>query len=188
MNMKNSTLKSLPAKKLPKTDREQAVLLGLVDLYLTTGKPIGSQTLQENGFESLSSATIRNYFSKMEEEGYLKQPHTSGGRLPTAKAFRLYADSCRGRESLEGETVEILEESLKKKEKEVATALHLAAESLSDLAKCAVFISAPRFDQDFVQDIRLIQLDPTKLLSVVITDFGLIRTETMYVDQPVDVP
>src|SRR5579872_5172493 len=92
MNMKNSTLKSLPAKKLPKTDREQAVLLGLVELYLRTGKPIGSQTLQENGFESLSSATIRNYFSKMEEKGLLKQAHTSGGRIPTEKAYRLYAD------------------------------------------------------------------------------------------------
>src|SRR3970040_685252 len=93
--------KTLPAKKLPKTDREQAVLLGFIELYLKTGKPIGSQTLQESGFESLSSATIRNYFSKMEEEGYLKQQHTSGGRIPTAKAFRLYVDRFRNEGTIE---------------------------------------------------------------------------------------
>ncbi len=185
--MKTAMLKALPTKKMPKNDREQAVLLGLVELYIKTGKPIGSHTLQENGFDSLSSATIRNYFSKMEEQGYLKQQHTSGGRIPTSKAFRLYADTHMRQGVIEGNQAEILEETLKKKEsREVASTLHLAAETLSELTKCAVFISSPRFDQDFVQEIRLIQLDPTKLLSVLITDFGLIRTETIYVDRPVD--
>src|SRR5580693_4132773 len=99
--MKNTGFKTLLAKKLPKNDREQAVLIGLVELYLKTGKPIGSSTLQDHGFESLSSATIRNYFSKMEAAGYLKQQHTSGGRIPTAKAFRLYADTYKGQGHVE---------------------------------------------------------------------------------------
>ncbi len=186
--MKTVNLKTLPHKKPPKNDREQAVLLGLIELYLKTGKAIGSQTLQENGFESLSSATIRNYFHKMEEQGYLKQQHTSGGRLPTAKAFRLYADTYRNQGILEEEHIEAFETALEKREKEIATSLNLAAEQLSELTGCAVFVSAPRFDQDFVQDIRMIQLDPTKLLSVLITDFGLIRTETIYIERPVAVP
>src|SRR5438045_1193035 len=101
--------KSLPQRKLPKADREHSVLLGLIELYLKTGKPIGSHTLQENGFDSLSSATIRNYFSKMEEAGYLKQQHTSGGRIPTQKAFRLYADSYLNEGVIEGEQAELLE-------------------------------------------------------------------------------
>lgn len=184
--MKNITLKPLPAKKLPKTDREQAVLLGLVELFLKSGKPIGSQTLQENGFDSLSSATIRNYFSKMEELGYLEQPHTSGGRVPTAKAMRLYADTYKDQGFIEKGQEQILLEQIGKESREVATTLHRAAEVFSELTQCAVFISAPRFDQDFVQDVRLIQLAPTKLLSVVITNFGLIRTETLYVETPVD--
>src|SRR5579872_6156120 len=112
--MKSATYKkSLPPKKLPKTDRENAVLLGLIELYLKTGKPIGSHTLQENGFESLSSATIRNYFSKMEEAGYLKQQHTSGGRIPTEKAFRLYADANLNEGVLEKTQEEALEEAFK---------------------------------------------------------------------------
>ena len=164
----------------PRQTREQAVLLGLIELYLKMGKPIGSHTLQENGFESLSSATIRNYFSKMEEEGYLKQQHTSGGRIPTEKAFRLYIDAYFDEGVIEKNQEEALEKRLGEGSREVATLLNRSADVLSELTKCAVFVSAPRFDQDFIQDVRLIRLDATKLLSVLITDFGLIRTETVY--------
>jgi heat-inducible transcriptional repressor len=185
--MKSAPLKKiLPAKKLPKNDREQAVLLGLIELYLKTGKPIGSHTLQENGFDSLSSATIRNYFSKMEEAGYLKQQHTSGGRIPTEKAFRLYADIYRDQGTVDKAQEELLEQALKKETKEVATLLNRSADMLSELTKCAVFISAPRFDQDFVQDVRLIRLDAERILTVLMTDFGLIRTETVYLEKEID--
>jgi len=183
--VKQTTYKLLPTKKLPKNDREHAVLLGLVELYLKSGKPVGSVTLQEHGFGMLSSATIRNYFSKMEDEGYLKQPHTSGGRIPTEKAFRLYADTHKNHGVIEEGQEEAILEAFKKERKEVATLIHQASELMSEMTKCAIFISTPRFDQDFVQEIRLIELDPTKLLSIVITDFGLIRTEPIYIDHPI---
>jgi heat-inducible transcriptional repressor len=179
-------LRTITAKKLPKNDREQAVLFGLIDLYLKSGKPIGSQTLQENGFESLSSATIRNYFAKLESMGYLKQPHTSGGRIPTGKAFRFYADAFQDQGILDSSHGEILEEVFRKKEKEIATLVHQASEMLSRLSKCAVFISTPRFDQDFIQDVKLVPLDSMRLLTIIMTDFGLIRTEIIYLEQEVD--
>ena len=65
-------------KKKPKEERERLVLLGLVNLYLESGQPIGSNTLRESGFDYLSSATIRNYFAKLEKAGFVKQPHASG--------------------------------------------------------------------------------------------------------------
>lgn len=178
--------RSLPPKKLPKTDREQAVLMGLVELYLKTGKPIGSHTLQEHGFESLSSATIRNYFGKMEEAGFLKQQHTSGGRIPTEKAFRLYANQHLQEGELEKAQEEALEKVFRDKGRELATLLNRSADVLSDLTKCAVFVSTPRFDQDFVQDVKLIRLGGEKMLVVLITDFGLVRTETVYLEKEVD--
>jgi len=182
--MKSANFKPLSTRKLPKTDREQAVLLGLIELYLKTGKPVGSQTLQEAGFQSLSTATIRNYFSKMETAGYLKQQHTSGGRIPTAKAFRLYADQCKP--VIEQKSVEFLKHVFSKESKAIASALHRAVEGLSEQSQCAIFVSSPRFDQDFIQDVRFLALEPTQLLSVLITDFGLIRTETIYLDDPTD--
>jgi heat-inducible transcriptional repressor len=182
--MKNA-FKTLLAKKLPKNDREQAVLIGLVELYLKTGKPIGSSTLQEHGFDSLSSATIRNYFSKMEEAGFLKQQHTSGGRIPTQKAFRLYADTYKGQGSVEEGQEEALADVLGRDESQVATLIQRASERLSELSKCAVFVSMPRFDQDFIQEIRIISLDPSRLFTIVITDFGLIKAEPIYLNSPV---
>lgn len=183
--MRNPIYKPLATKKLPKNDREQAVLMGLIELYLKTGRPIGSHTLQENGFESLSSATIRNYFNKMEEKGYLKQQHTSGGRIPTEKGIRLYTNSHLESGTLEKEQEATFENLFKPETREVATILNQGAEVLSELAQCAVFISSPRFDQDFIQDVKLVQLDPLKLLSILITDFGLIRTEAIYLEKPV---
>lgn len=179
-------MKTIATKKLSKSDREHAVFLGLVELYLKTGKPIGSQTLQENGFESLSSATIRNYFSKMEEAGLLKQQHTSGGRIPTERAFRKFVDHFQNEGFVEKEQEEKIQSATKGDLREIATFLHKAAERLSDLTKCAVFISAPRFDQDFVQDAKLIRLGPDKVLSVLITDFGMIKTESVYLEKEVD--
>ena len=84
-------LKSFPKKKTGKTVRERKVLFGLVEHYIKTGKPVGSHALKEAGFEELSSATIRNYFANLEEEGFLNQQHSSGGRIPTNRAYRLYA-------------------------------------------------------------------------------------------------
>src|SRR5438445_6912236 len=99
-------MKSITPKKPPKDQREKLVLLGLVELYLKLGAPVGSNTLRENGFEHLSSATIRNYFAKLEEGGYLKQQHSSGGRIPTSLAFKLYAQAHMKTPALEGKEKE----------------------------------------------------------------------------------
>lgn len=183
--MKDTKYKSLTQKKIPKNEREIAVLFALIELYLTTGKPVGSQTLLDQELHSLSSATIRNYCQKLEQQGYLKQPHTSGGRIPTEKAYELYADTFKEIDPFEKEKVK---KCFVENTKEVASALNFSAEALSDLTKCACFISSPRFDQDFIQDVKLVSLSRAKILSVIITDFGLIKTETLYLDNPVDIP
>lgn len=161
------------------------MLIGLIELFLKSGRPIGSQTLQESGFSSLSSATIRNYFGKLEEQGYLKQPHTSGGRIPTTKALRLYADLNRDEGLVEAKQAAQIESLLKEDGKDIFALIHRASETLSALTHCAVFISAPRFDQDFIQHVRVLRLGPAKLLAVLVTDFGLIRTETLYLESAV---
>src|ERR1700733_15097168 len=135
----------MAGKRPGKQDRERKVLLGLIEYYLKTNKPVGSHTLKEAGFEDLSSATIRNYFAHLEEEGYLSQQHSSGGRIPTHKAYRLYAN-----EYVESETLppdDPLFRNLRNAEThEIAAYLQKAAETLSTLSNTAVFLSSPRFD------------------------------------------
>jgi heat-inducible transcriptional repressor len=171
-------------RRLNKQEREDLVFLGLIELYLKTGAPIGSNTLKDCGFEFLSSATIRNYFGKLENEGFLKRHHISGGAIPTAIAFRKYADFCLQDIQLEEKDDRVLQESLKKESNELSTYLQKAAELLSKVSHSATLLSAPRFDQDSIHDVKIVSLDKNKLLCVLMTTFGLIRTETLY--SPID--
>ncbi len=179
-------LKPLPIKKAPKQEREKKILIGLVAYYLKSGKAVGSDTLKEAGFDDVSSATIRNYFVRLEEEGYLHQAHTSGGRVPTDKAFRFYADhilddlndSKRVKTSTPKRVPQFDEELAEIKE--VVLYLQQITESVSQLSGLATFISSPRFDQDFVVDIKLVSFDQGRYLSALMTNFGLIHTELLH--------
>lgn len=172
--------KSMTLKRPGKDERQKLVLLGLVELYLELGKPIGSSTLRENGFDHLSSATIRNYFSKLEEEGFLKQQHSSGGRVPTEAAYKLYAETYLDRPQITEKEADALRAALSESTREVAIYLQKAAECLAKETRCAVFLSSPRFDQDFILDLKLVEIDAQRVLCVLLTDFGTVRTEMLF--------
>lgn len=175
----NALKTSSKVKKLGKQDRERKVLLGLVDYYIETGKPVGSNTLKDAGFDDLSSATIRNYFAHLEEEGYLSQQHSSGGRIPTEKAFRLYANEYLHSLILNEEDDHKLHDLRNQETKNIAAFLQQGAELLSNLTHHAIFLSAPRFDHDVIISIKLVSIDIHRCLCVMVTDFGVIKTEIL---------
>ncbi len=174
------TLINKPSKK---HDRQFRVLKGLVELYLRTGKAIGSLTLQENGFPDLSSATIRNYFANLEQAGYLMQQHSSGGRIPTDVGLKWCIDHWM-QEKLPLETpLDDLMGLFAKEQKEVALLLQSTAEVLSQKTNTAVFLTAPRFDHDAIVQIKLVPLNINRCLSVILTQFGVVQTEVLQVSQ-----
>ena len=166
-------------------EKERKVLHSLIELYLKTGKPVGSQTLQEEVCADISSATIRNYFAALETEGYLKQQHLSGGRIPQAKAFLDYAHFCYDR-LLEGPlpAVDALPVSDSISSNEVVSFLQQAGDRLSQKVSMAVAVSAPRFDHDAITDITFVFLDVQRALAVITTEFGLVHTVLLYSQQP----
>lgn len=178
MRMNRGNLKKTTESK--KSTRSLQVLIGLVELYLETGKPVGSNTLKEHGFHHLSSATIRNYFVELEKQGYLRQAHSSGGRIPTNEAFRLYAEE--GKENLpplSNEIIKHIEEIEQQSPRHLMRFLQIAAETLSELTGYASFLTSVRFDHDFILDIKLVTIDQERILCVIITDFGQILTEVL---------
>jgi len=175
-------VKASETKRSGKREKEMRVLMSLVEYYLRTGKAVGSNTLKEAGFPELSSATIRNYFATLEEEGFLKQHHTSGGRVPTEHAFRIYAK----------ESLEEFERSHTREGhplfapfeeggdlKAIMLFLQHIAASCAEQTQCATFLTAPRFDQDFVSDIKLVSIDQSRSLAIIVTNFGQIYTEVL---------
>ena len=167
-------------KRKQKEEREHSVLIGLVELYLLTGKPIGSNTLKENGFNHISAATIRNYFSKLETQGFLKQQHSSGGRTPTAEAYKFYANHSLNATEIDPADLKIIKKELSQDTREIAGYLQRASELLSNLTQSAIFLSSPRFDQDLITDVKLMNIDAKRCLCIMITDFGLVHTEILY--------
>ena len=182
------SLKRIRHKKTPsKKDREKTLLFGLVDLYIKTSTPVGSNTLRDSGFGFLSSATIRNYFSKLEKKGYLSQQHFSSGRIPTTKAYREYVnDFFIDDLKIAPSNEKILAKQLKKECKKLKNYLYNGAEKLSELCDGCVFLTTPSFDQDFIHDIKLVSLEDTQILCVIITDFGQIKTEVLSLEKRVN--
>lgn len=174
-------LRPVPIKKMKKDERIHEVLLGLVRLYVEEGKPVGSNTLKENGFDDLSSATIRNYFAKLEGEGYLSQPHVSGGRIPTGLAFKEYAaqivEEGKFRQLSEQWAKPLYEETHR-----VGQYLQRSADFLSEAIQLPVFISSPRFDQDFIVGIKVVEASKLRYVCIIETDFGQVLTEVFHLD------
>jgi heat-inducible transcriptional repressor len=79
----------------PAGDREREILTAIVETFIATGEPVGSRTLARASREGLSAATIRNVMADLADAGFLEQPHTSSGRVPSTEAYRYYVDRCR---------------------------------------------------------------------------------------------
>lgn len=168
--------KSLTTKRGTKVEKEQNTLFSLIDLFLQTGAPIGSNTLKNSHLQEISSATIRNYFAKLEKEGMVLQLHGSSGRIPTEKALRAYVDS--DRKSFLSENIKKkFEKELDLDGKEVSKYLQHALSVIEKEVGLPLFLSAPRFDHDFVSGLRLTPIDESRAVVIITTDFGQIYTE-----------
>ena len=170
-----------PQKQSVRRDKEKKILFSLVEHYLKTGKPVGSHSLQEEACADISSATIRNYFVSLERDGYLKQQHLSGGRIPQGKAFAEYAKNCFDRvchEKRDRTTPLPLRDTISSSD--VISFLQSAADFLSIQAGAAVAISSPRFDHDVITELKFVFIDVQRVLAVITTEFGLIHTALVY--------
>src|ERR1041385_7452658 len=96
----------------PIDPRGRAVLTAVVETYISTGEPVGSKTIAESGEEHWSSATIRNVMAELSDAGYLEQPHTSAGRIPTPAAYRYYVEQLSGKTQLTPASESIIHDSL----------------------------------------------------------------------------
>jgi heat-inducible transcriptional repressor len=168
-------------QKEKRNKRAFEVLFSLIELYLQTGKPVASNTLKDERLPHLSSATIRNYFAELEESGLLEQMHTSGGRVPTTEALRLFANSCSQNKKIDPKDEVFFLNHLDFKTVALQRSLELAVEALSEATGLAALITSPRFDQDFIKDIRLFVLDSTRVLSVIITRFSVCYTDILHI-------
>jgi heat-inducible transcriptional repressor len=166
-------------------DRHQGVLRAIVQDYIRTAEPVGSRTLSRKYGFSLSPATIRTIMSDLEESGYVAQPHTSAGRVPTDKGYRLYVDSLMDRTPLSREEVERIEQRVGPSAAEVDDLLREAGKLLFALSPYVVVALAPRLQDSRFQRVEFVSLARDRVLVILLADSGLVHHKTIMVEEAV---
>ncbi len=164
-------------------ERKLKILRAIVRNYLETGEPVGSRTISKYTDLNLSSATIRNEMADLEELGYILQPHTSAGRIPSDKGYRLYVDQMMAEK--EKEVQEIREQLLQKEEK-MDQLLKQTAKLLANDTNYAAMVSAPVVRGNKVKFVQLSRVDTEHLVAVVVAEGNLIRNNMISISSPID--
>ena len=159
--------------------RKVTILKAIIKTYLETGEPVGSRTISKYTDLNLSSATIRNEMSDLEELGYIVQPHTSAGRIPSDKGYRFYVDQIMQEKE---EFTEIKELMLKRVDR-VELLLKQMARILAQNTNYAALISAPQYHRNKLKFIQLSKVDDGKLLVVIVVEGNMIKNTMIPVSQ-----
>lgn len=164
-------------------ERKLKILKAVIQNYLETGEPVGSRTISKYTDLNLSSATIRNEMADLEELGYIVQPHTSAGRIPSDKGYRLYVDMLM--QDREQEVTEIKEQMLEKADK-MDQLLKQAARVLANSTNYATMVSAPVSAKNRLKFIQLSQVDEEQLIAVIVLEGNIVKNQILKVDEELD--
>ena len=156
-------------------ERKKTILQAVIRNYLETGEPVGSRTISKYTDLNLSSATIRNEMADLEEMGYILQPHTSAGRIPSDKGYRFYVDALMQKERQVSEMQELLVERQEKME----TMLKQVAKVLAANTQYATMISAPTVKRNKLKFIQLSRVDANQLLAVIVIEGNIIKNNIL---------
>ena len=164
-------------------ERKKKILQAVIRNYLETGEPVGSRTISKYTDLNLSSATIRNEMADLEEMGYILQPHTSAGRIPSDKGYRLYVDTMM--EEKEREVV-AMQEMLVERQDKLETLLKKIARALAQNTQYATMISAPQTKRSKLKFIQLSRVDAHQLLAVIVSEGNVIKNNILPVQEALD--
>ena len=163
------------------SERKLKILHAIIQNYLETGEPVGSRTISKYTDLNLSSATIRNEMADLEELGYIMQPHTSAGRIPSDKGYRLYVDMLM--EEKEQELNEMQEQMLDKADK-MEQLLKQAAKVLATNTNYATMVSTPVSNANKIKFIQLSALDEEQIIAVIVLGGNVIKNKIINTEEP----
>ena len=163
------------------SERKTKILHAIIKNYLETGEPVGSRTISKYTDLNLSSATIRNEMAELEELGYIMQPHTSAGRIPSDKGYRWYVDMLMSQK--EQEITEIKGQMLEKADK-MEELLKQVAKVLANNTNYATMISTPTYNGNKLKFIQLSQVDDHQLIVVIVMEGNIVKNQIVTLDEP----
>lgn len=162
-------------------ERKTKILNAIIRNYLETGEPVGSRTISKYTDLNLSSATIRNEMADLEEMGYILQPHTSAGRIPSDQGYRFYVDQLM--EEKDREVTQMKEFMIEHTER-VEQVLQQVAKMLATNTNYAAMISAPSYHQSKIKFVQLSQVDEEQLLAVIVREGNIVKNKIIPIREP----
>jgi len=165
------------------SNRERTILDRLVNCFIDTGEPVGSRTLSKGGLD-LSAATVRNSMADLEEKGYVFQPHTSAGRVPTDKGYRVFVDALMEQQQISEDDrrrlMDMVEDCIR--ESNVESLVGQVSHVIADVSHQLGVALMPGFNKGVFRSLEMVQLSESKMLLIVTIQSGLVKTMVMEVD------
>ena len=167
------------------SDRKKRILSAVIDSYIDSAEPVSSGEIREKYVSDISSATIRSELATLEEMGFLIQPHTSAGRIPSTEAYRFYVDKLLQDKALTPEELAIIQDCFKEKVTEVDDVIRRTAKVISDITNYTSVILVDNVGEVKLRTVKLVDIGDDVLLVVIVTDSGIISDKTIVVDHSV---
>ncbi|MBP3502425.1 MAG: heat-inducible transcription repressor HrcA [Clostridia bacterium] len=170
-------------------DRKKRILQAIVDEYVNTAEPVSSGAISKKKGLDFSSATIRNEMSELEKGGYLEKTHTSSGRIPSVKGYRLYVDELLKEDNISIEEIKYIKEKLQIKVNQIEELTKIATNTLSEITHYTTVAIGPKVTKQIIQEIKFVLLGNRMLMAVILTNAGMIKEtiinfeEDIYEDQ-----
>lgn len=164
-------------------ERKTKILEAIISNYLETGEPVGSRTISKYTDLNLSSATIRNEMSDLEEMGYILQPHTSAGRIPSDKGYRFYVDRIMADKE---KTVSEMKDLMIERADKMELVLKQVVKVLASNTNYAAMVSAPSYHRSKIKFIQLSQVDEEQILAVVVVEGNIVKNKIIEVREALD--
>ncbi len=156
-------------------DRKKRILQAIVDEYIATAEPVSSGAITQNYDLDFSSATIRNEMAELEKRGYLDKPHTSSGRVPSAKGYRFYVDELLKDDNISVEEIKYIQSKLSQKVNEIEELTKVATTTLSEITHYTSVAVGPKTKLQLIEEIKFVLLGSRMLMAVIVTDRGLVK-------------
>ncbi|MEN6348524.1 MAG: heat-inducible transcriptional repressor HrcA [Syntrophomonas sp.] len=166
-------------------ERKRIILESIIRDYVETAEPVGSRAVVKKHDLKISAATVRNEMADLEDMGYLEQPHTSAGRIPSEMGFRYYVDCMMEKETLDEQEFELLQKSFRDRVQEWDNVISDVAHFLSQVTNYASFVILPAVKFSEFKSLQLIPVEAGRVLLLVVTDLGMIMHRRIEVPETI---
>ncbi len=166
------------------SERKLKILQAIIADFIRTAEPVGSRTISKNYELGVSPATIRNEMSDLEEMGYLTHPHTSSGRVPSEKAYRLYVNEMMKKRELTEEEKDAIAAQLHSNVSELEKIVQRAAHILSEITNLTAFAMTPKQDQDTLKYVNLLPVDEHTVVLMIVSESGRVSNTSVHMNRP----